>query len=435
MTNPRRIALEALLDITDAGAYANLRLKDALAGLPQREAHWVSAVVYTTLDHLLYIDHVLAAFAKGRVQPVIREVLRMGVAQLLYMDVPDNAACNESVNLCKQVGKQKLAGYVNGVLRAICRNRDNLPPLPDDPADRLSIQFSWPRWLVDEYVAQYGAEFTAALLEAKAPGMTLRAQYPYTTEELRASLQAADIPFHPGKLVPEACVLERGVDVARQEGFRAGRYTVQSESAMLVCKLLAPQKGMRLLDACAAPGGKTAYLSHLLEGEGHIEAWELHPHRSALIQKTLERLHVEGVTVQIRDAAQQDPAKAEAFDAVLVDAPCSGLGVFGKPDARYAKSDALIGALAGIQKQILDACAGYVRPGGTLVYATCTISRRENEGQIRSFLASHREFQPGNMDALPTSLQKRAKDGMVQLFPHLDHTEGFFMARLVKANG
>ena len=116
------------------------------------------------------------------------------------------------------------------------------------------------------------------------------------------------------------------MDVARQEGFRAGRYTVQSESAMLVCKLLAPQKGMRLLDACAAPGGKTAYLSHLLEGEGHIEAWELHPHRSALIQKTLERLHVEGVTVQIRDAAQQDPAKAEAFDAVLVDAPCSGLG-------------------------------------------------------------------------------------------------------------
>ena len=145
MTNPRRIALEALLDITDAGAYANLRLKDALAGLPQREAHWVSAVVYTTLDHLLYIDHVLAAFAKGRVQPVIRGVLRMGVAQLLYMDVPDNAACNESVNLCKQVGKQKLAGYVNGVLRAICRNRDNLPPLPDDPADRLSIQFSYRR--------------------------------------------------------------------------------------------------------------------------------------------------------------------------------------------------------------------------------------------------------------------------------------------------
>ena len=161
MTNPRRTALEALLDITDAGAYANLRLKEALAGLPQREAHWVSAVVYTTLDHLLYIDHVLAHFAKG-----------------LYMEVPDSAACNESVNLCKQVGKQNLAGYVNGVLRAVCRNRDSLPPLPEDSVDRLSIQFSWPKWLVEEYVAQYGAEFTAALLDAKAPGMTLRAQYP-----------------------------------------------------------------------------------------------------------------------------------------------------------------------------------------------------------------------------------------------------------------
>lgn len=435
MTNPRRTALEALLDITDAGAYANLRLKEALAGLPQREAHWVSAVVYTTLDHLLYIDHVLAHFAKGRVQPVIRGILRMGVAQLLYMEVPDSAACNESVNLCKQVGKQNLAGYVNGVLRAVCRNRDSLPPLPEDSVDRLSIQFSWPKWLVEEYVAQYGAEFTAALLDAKAPGMTLRAQYPYTTEALRADLEAAHIPYRPGELVGEACVLERGVDVARQEGFLAGRYTVQSESAMLVCRLLAPKKGMRLLDACAAPGGKTAYLAHLLEGEGHIEAWELHPHRGALIQKTLERLHVEGVEVQVRDAAQPDPAKLEAFDAVLVDAPCSGLGVFGKPDARYAKSDAMIQSLSALQGRILEACAGYVRPGGALVYATCTISQRENEGQIRSFLTKHRAFQPGNMDALPPALQRRAKDGMVQLFPHLDHTEGFFMARLVKANG
>ena len=178
MTNPRRIALEALLDITEAGAYANLRLKEALTGLPQREARWVSAMVYTTLDHLLYIDYVLAHFAKGRTQPVIRGILRMGVAQLLYMEVPDSAACNESVNLCKKVGKNKLSGYVNGVLRAICRNRENLPPLPDNSVDRLSIQFSWPRWLVDEYVAQYGTEFTTALLDAKAPGMTLRAQYP-----------------------------------------------------------------------------------------------------------------------------------------------------------------------------------------------------------------------------------------------------------------
>ena len=172
-----------------------------------------------------------------------------------------------------------------------------------------------------------------------------------------------------------------------------------------------------------------------MQGGGHIEAWELHPHRKALIQKTLERLHVEGVQVQVRDATQLDPTKVQAFDAVLVDAPCSGLGVFGKPDARYAKSDEMIRSLATLQGKILDACVNYVRPGGALVYATCTISQRENEGQIRSFLANHREFQPGNMDALPAALQRRAKDGMVQLFPHLDHTEGFFMARLVKGNG
>ena len=223
-------------------------------------------------------------------------------------------------------------------------------------------------------------------------------------------------------------MLERGMDVARQEGFLAGRYTVQSESAMLVCRLLAPKKGMRLLDACAAPGGKTAYLAHLLEGEGHIEAWELHPHRGALIQKTLERLHVEGVEVQVRDAAQPDPAKLEAFDAVLVDAPCSGLGVFGKPDARYAKSDAMIQSLSALQGRILEACAGYVRPGGCLLYATCTLLERENEAVVEDFLSGHPDFFLESF-TLPGVGESK---GMLTLWPHIHGTDGFFMAKLRK---
>lgn len=435
MSKPRRAALDALLDITERGAYANLRLKEALAGLSERDGRWVSAAVYTTLDHLLYLDFLIGHFAKGRLQPPIRGVLRLGLAQALFMDVPESAACNESVALCKQMGKAGLAGYVNGVMRAVCRQRDSLPPLPEEPIQRLSIQYSWPQWLVQTYVDQYGVAFTEELLRAEAPGMTIRAQRPFSTLELEDSLRDRGLAFEKGSLEPGALRLGKGLDVAHDPLFLEGKATVQSESAMLVCRLLTPKPGMRILDACAAPGGKTAYLSHLMEGQGHIDAWELHPHRLELMERTLERLHVENASILLKDAAVFDPAFAEVYDAVLIDAPCSGLGVWGKPDVRYAKSEAAIEGLAALQKDILAACAAYVRPGGALVYATCTISNRENEGQIQAFLAEHGEFQPGNTQALPPALQERAKEGMAQLFPHLDHTEGFFMARLEKRYG
>ncbi len=435
MSKPRRAALEALLDITERGAYANLRLKEALAGLEERNARFVSAAVYTTLDHLLYLDFLIGHFAKGRLQPPIRGILRLGLAQALYMDVPERAACNESVELCKEIGKEKLAGYVNGVLRAVFRSRENLPPLPEEPVQRLSIQYSWPAWLVAEYLAQYGTAFTEALLRATPSAMILRAQWPYTAAELEEALQARGLAFTRGSLDENALRLAKGLDVAHDPLFLEGKATVQSESAMLVCRLVGPKPGMRILDACAAPGGKTAYLSHLMEGMGQIDAWDLHPHRVSLMERTFERLHVENADPIQKDAAILDPALAEAYDAVLIDAPCSGLGVMGKPDARYAKSDAIIEGLTALQRDILNTCAAYVRPGGALIYATCTISHRENEAQIAAFLTAHGEFQPGNMEALPPSIQARAEDGMVQLFPHMDNTEGFFMARLEKRHG
>ena len=435
MMDARRAALEALLDITDKGAYANLRVKKGLQEMDSADARWVSALVYTTLDHLLRIDHVLAGFAKGRVQPVIRGILRLGAAQILYMDVPDSAACNESVALAKRVGKGQLAGYVNGVLRQLCRNKDALPPLPQDPVERISISYSWPKWLVQEYVQCYGLEFTQALLSAKAPGMTLRAQWPFTASELAQALTDRGISFRRGELDANAFHLMKGLDIAADPLFQSGKITVQSESAMLVCRLLHPSPGMKILDACAAPGGKTAYLSHLMEGRGHIDAWEIHSHRAELLQKTLERLHVKNASVFCRDAACPDGALEAQYDAVLLDVPCSGLGVFGKPDARYAKSDAIIQELAQLQANILNACAPYVRPGGVLIYATCTISRRENEGQIQAFLQAHPEFRPDVPAGLPPKIAARFQAGMVQLFPHLDQGEGFFMARLVKADG
>lgn len=438
MSGTRRRAFDALYDITEKSAYANLRLKEAQNGLSREDAKWVSAAVYETLDHLYYIDYVLAAFAKGKVDKRIRCVLRLGTCQILFMRVGESAACNESVKLAKDIGKAALSGYVNGVLRTLCRNRDNLSALPGDIKESLSVQYSYPRYIVDEYCNEYGEEFCESMLSySSGHGITLRAQPPFTTQELTETLAERGIEFGRGKIASEAMKLSRGINIVEEPLFIDGKITVQSESAMLTCKALLNNVSLcastQVLDACAAPGGKTAFLHALMQGRGELHAWELHPHRVALIEETLKRLHVENMHIETKDSSQYDEAYKNWFDAVLLDVPCSGLGVPGKPDARYQKTDAIIEELCAVQHSILDCCKQYVKPGGTLLYATCTISRRENEMQAERFLNENPDFAPGDfIGILPEGLQKRADGGKIQLFPHLDDTEGFFIAKFVK---
>ena len=435
--SPRRIALEAFLDITDRGAYANLRLKSARQQAQQeKDAQFITALVYETLDHLLYIDHVLSHFAKGRQKPVIRGILRMGVCQMLFMDTPVSAACNESVKIVKQIGKAPLAGYVNGVLRAIAKavEENTLPEVPKSPtAERLSITYSWPRWLVEEWLSQYGEGFTTALLDAFShvgKGISLRAQLPYTKQELKTFLEQKGIVYQNGSLDPVCFHLQSGQDILRDPLFLEGKITLQSESAMLVCRALGIQPGMRVLDACAAPGGKSAYLWELAKGQAELTAWELHPHRRELMNKTFQRLHVKAKT-RVQDAAVFLQEAENAFDAVLLDVPCSGLGV-AKPDVRYAKSSEAVEAIAKEQARILNTCARYVKPGGVLLYATCTISQRENQQQVAAFLEQNPAFRADSLiPYLPGSIPG-LETGMVQLFPNRDGAEGFFIARMVK---
>ncbi|HWR23765.1 MAG TPA: 16S rRNA (cytosine(967)-C(5))-methyltransferase RsmB [Feifaniaceae bacterium] len=430
----RRAALEALMDITDRGAYANLRLKEAQRNVSASDAKWVFAAVYETLDHLLYLDYALASVTTGTQKPVIRGILRMGACQLLFMRVPPSAAVNESVKLAKEVGKGAMAGYINGVLRALARGMDALPPLPEEPAARLSIKYSWPKWLVTEWISRFGEAETELMLREQPQPMALRAQPPFTAEALERALKDRGVGFSRGLLDPNCFKLERGFDVSNDPLFQDGSVAVQSESAMLVCRACGVKPNMRVLDACAAPGGKSAYL-YALEPELSLTAWELHPHRKELMDKTFARLRVP-VQANVQDAAEPVEECREAFDAVLLDVPCSGLGVaHNKPDVRYAKTPEAIGALATAQRRILEACAAYVKPGGALVYASCTISERENEEQVNAFLARHKEFR---LDSLTPFLPAALGDltsGMVQLLPHRHHTEGFFIARLVRLQG
>ena len=255
--------------------------------------------------------------------------------------------------------------------------------------------------------------------------MEIRAHYPFSREEL---MRALPVKSELNHWDTNSIRLEHGFDIASFPAFGEGKCTVMGESAMLACRALGDPAGLRVLDACAAPGGKSAYLASLAKNKIDLTCFELHPHRKELLEKTLTRLHVTANIIQ-KDASEYDPCFERVFDGVLIDAPCSGLGLLSdKPDIRYSKSDSDITALVSLQSKILDTCARYVRPGGVLIYATCTISRRENEAQIDSFLLTHPDF---SLEKIPVPLEN---DGQIQLLPQIHDTDGFFIARMRFAN-
>ena len=441
-----RKAYEIFTEVTRDGAYANLALKKGLAGTDAQEAGRVTALVYSATEHISYADFLIDHYKKGRLHGSIRNVLRLSVTELLFMDRPDHAVCSEGVELTRAIGKSALTGVVNGILRNIARDNaaGKLPPLPEEPAERLSVKYSVPRFMAEEYLKEYGPEFTEDLLSARLHNLTVRAQYPFTTAELEAALDALRIAHRRGSYDENALILPEGADVASMPLFREGKMTVQSESAMLVCRACRVQDGMRVLDTCAAPGGKTCCLSSLMRGTGSITALEVHPHRTELLAATARRLGVQNVRAITADAA--DPAKmaelfpesAEKFDVVLVDAPCSGLGGGSKPDALLNRTEKDIETLAALQRRLLDNAAKFVKPGGALVYSTCTVSKRENADNANRFLAYHPDFTAEPLDFLIPGRNaegEKGEDPFLQLFPNRDGLDGFFIARFIKKDG
>lgn len=444
----RRIAYEVIKDVTANDAYANLALKEALNGAEQRRASSVTALVYTVLENASYADYLIAHYAKGRVQGSIRNILRIGITELLFMDAPDHAAVNGAAELTRDIGKAKLCGFVNGVLRAIARdNAENrLFPLPKDPAERLSARYGIPKGLAGEYVNALGLDFAQDMLCSRVHELTVRAQYPFTTDALKAELEEQGIAFSLGKYDKNALVLDGGINVAELPLFKEGKLAVQSESAMLCVRACRVSEGMSVLDTCAAPGGKSAYLASLMGNTGSVTAWELHEHRTELMRSALDRLGVTNCVLKTVDASSAQES-GEKYDIVLCDAPCSGLGGGGKPDALIRRTDEGIAELADIQLKIILNAANFVKDGGALVYSTCTVSRRENEGNIERFLEKRPDFSPESLAWLLNGengegggagenenaafSEKRGRLG-IQLFPNIDGMDGFYIARLIK---
>ncbi|MFD2661029.1 16S rRNA (cytosine(967)-C(5))-methyltransferase RsmB [Paenibacillus thailandensis] len=450
----RELALDTLLKVAETGAYSNLQLNRALqeAQLSKADAALVTELVYGTIQRQKTLDYWLAQFAAkglGKLEPWVLQLLRLSLYQLLYLDrIPPHAAVNEAVAIAKRRGHQGISGMVNGMLRSIVRRRSELVPEAisgANEAERIATAHSYPEWLAKRWIDRYGEDAAERICASgnEPPHASLRVnRLKNDAAQVLAELQADGYEADRSPAAPQVgIVVRRGGNMADTAGYREGRWTVQDESSMLVAQVVAPKPGMQVLDCCAAPGGKSTHLAELMEGKGKVWANDIHPHKLQLIEAQVARLGLANVEAIIGDAAKLGERFApESLDAVLLDAPCSGLGVIRrKPEIKWTKSPEDVEAIAEIQKRLLDAVAVLVKPGGTLVYSTCTIEPKENERQVERFLREHPEYgldRDWPEDVLQPLREAGAVgpdfDGSVQLLPFHFQSDGFFIARLRK---
>jgi 16S rRNA (cytosine967-C5)-methyltransferase len=404
------------------------------AGLDGRDRALATQLAYGTVQRVATLDHLIATLAGRpveRLQPPLLAALRLGAFQLVFLDgVAVHAAVGESVELAK-ADAPRGAGLVNAVLRRAAREgRALVEALPEATATEAALRHSYPAWIAELWFDALGAEDARALMAAgnRPAESALRANALRTTAEALA----AELPVatHPAERLPEGLVLEGPFDAFGSPLWGQGAFMPQSRAAMAVARIVGPRPGERVLDLCAAPGGKTTHLAALMEGRGTVVAVERHPGRAEALARTATRMGAGIVEVRTGDAAL--PQETGAYDRVLVDPPCSDLGTLAsRPDARWRKRASTPAELAGLQGAILRAGADALRPGGTLVYSTCTVSPAENEGVVEAFLAQRHDFTAEDLSASEWSLWQHGRQPMfLQTLPHRDRTDGFFIARL-----
>lgn len=433
----RDTALRVLSAGRTASAWADASLKAQLQrdGLSGAEAGLATRMVYGVLQNRALLDFYLGAYCTqkvGHLQPPLADILRLGAYQILFLDkVPDRAAVNESVELAKRNKRGQAAGLVNVVLRKVSLNKDTLPPIPRrDEAQYFSVRYSHPKWLVKRLLTLLGREEAEAFLAADNGIVPLTVQVntlKTTAEDLAAELTAAGITAAPHPWVPDCLELSGSGDLTALEAFQTGKFFVQDPAAKLVSLISAPKKGQRVIDVCAAPGGKSFGAAIAMEDRGEVLACDLHENKLSRIEAGAARLGLKSIWDFAADGTVFRPEWAESADVVLVDAPCSGLGIIRKkPDIRYKSPDDLF-TLTVAQSTILENAARYVKPGGTLIYSTCTILPEENGQVVDGFLSGHPEFSRETF-TLPAPMGEQP--GELTLWPHRHGTDGFYICRL-----
>ena len=455
----REAVLEILTGIREKGTYSHIAVKEMLDrcerdGMDRRQRAFVKRLTEGVIERRIELDDVLRQYAKkgARIRPVIRDILRIGIFQILYMDsVPDSAACNEAVILTKKYGKKELSGFVNGLLRNVVRDKEagrftagsTKEAGELSGAGELSRRFSMPEWIIGMWQKQLGEEETGKLLEALLEVRPVSVRFDdrcsqARREEILAQMAEKGVKAKKGHYLPYCYELTGTDSIQELPGYREGLWTVQDESSMMVAEAAGLSGGENVLDICAAPGGKSMHCASKLISSGkpgHVHAFDLSKGKVALIEKNVRRMHLTNVTAAQRDALMPIPdEEKETADVLLCDLPCSGLGVIGrKRDIKYHVTPEQLEELSDLQKRILRGAVSYLKEGGVLIYSTCTVNRGENE-QIAAFIEEELGLMPDPLAPyLPKELvSERPDTHQLQLLPHVHGTDGFYLARFVK---
>lgn len=434
----RSVALDALLACEGQGAWSDGYLKKSIrsAALDSRDAGLCTRLCFGVLQNRMLLDALLDRFAKppvAQMEPAVRGCLRLGLYQILFLDrVPDSAAVNESVSLARQRYRNpRAAGLVNAILRNILRGREQLT-LPED----LPTRYSHPEWLVEAFSQALHGEGVEELLKADNQDPPTAAQVNtlrITPQALMERLNQEGVEATPHPWLEGCLLLSNTGNLEALPAFQEGLFYIQDPAARLAVLASGATVGERVLDACAAPGGKSFAAAIQMEGEGSITSCDIHPHKINLMEAGAKRLKLSNIQAMVQDGKKCKAKWLDSFDRVITDVPCSGLGIIRKkPDIRYKEPEPLL-RLPQIQCEILENCAQYVRPGGVLLYATCTVLPRENSEVVMKFIDKRKDFTLESF-SLPGPIG-RVACGMLTLWPHIHGTDGFFMARLRRQKG
>ena len=443
--NTRDLALEALLAVSREEAYSHVivsSMLDKYNYLEVQEKAFLKRLIEGTLERRIQLDYCIDSFSKvpvRKMKPLIRELLRMSTYQLLFMDsIPDSAVCNEAVKLAQKHSFHSLKGFVNGVLRSISRDKEEIV-YPDEKTDRsrsLSVRYSMPEWLIQKWDDEQGSEKTEKILQGllEEKPVTIRLRTGLSEKEkadMKEELEKGGVQVTESTVLPFAWYLEKSEGLRNIEAFAKGKFTVQDVSSMLAVQAAGIRPGDFVVDTCAAPGGKMLFASELTGRDGRVLARDVSERKLLFMEENKNRMKAENVTLEHFDACVCDESLKEKADVVLADVPCSGLGVMGKKrDIKYRVTEEGIRSLPELQKEILTAVQSYVKPGGVILYSTCTINRAENEEMVTWFLENF----PFEAESLVPFLPEQfcgefVEKGYFQFLPGIHKTDGFFIAR------
>ncbi|WP_053219715.1 16S rRNA (cytosine(967)-C(5))-methyltransferase RsmB [Virgibacillus senegalensis] len=441
----RKTALDILIRVGENGGFSHLLIDQAIRkqGFDQRDEALLTEIVYGTIQRKLTLDYFLDSFLDRRkkIDGWVKWLLYMSIYQMHYLNkVPDHAIIHESVEIAKQKGHNGISSFVNGILRNMQRNGFPDFSTIDDQAKKLSVETSHPLWLVERWISLYGVDTTEkmCLANLQHKSISVRVQpMKIARDKAMQELMEEGYEVESSIFSPQGINVLSG-NVLKSRLFHSGALTVQDQTSMLAAEVLAAEPEMTVLDACSAPGGKTTHIAEKMNNRGEIHAYDLHSKKAKLVTTRAAELDL-----TIIDAKQADSRKlgevyeAEHFDRILLDAPCSGLGVLrGKPDIKYHKNEKDIHTLSAIQIELLEKVSALLKKGGKLVYSTCTVDKAENEAVVQAFLSNHEEFKVDTefVNELPEALTKAeglSKWGL-QIFPYEFDTDGFFLTRLTR---